>query len=147
MAAVKSGASIGFLLDISVKIAMKYWKGRQSHLGGLLDLIVARDQGQIVGCVQVERCPKENGKHRAEVQKLFVNPNYRGRSLATRLMAEVEKVSIANGIQLLVLDTQTGSSAEKLYIKLGWQKVGEIPDFALSPNGECHATSYFYKQI
>ncbi|RDT63160.1 GNAT family N-acetyltransferase, partial [Klebsiella pneumoniae] len=46
---------------------------------------------------------------------------------------------------VLVLDTSTGSGAETFYQRAGWQKAGEIPRYALMPNGDMTATSMFYK--
>jgi hypothetical protein len=43
-----------------------------------------------------------------------------------------------------VLDTATGSGAENFYVQCGWEK-GEIPRYALMPDGELTATSLFYK--
>ena len=54
--------------------------------------------------------------------------------------------SVARGERLvLVLDTSTGSGAEIFYLRAGWQKVGEIPRYALMPDGAMTATSVFYK--
>ncbi len=36
---------------------------------------------------------------------------------------------------LLVLDTVTGGDAERLYTRLGWQRSGVIPGYALLPGG------------
>ena len=44
-----------------------------------------------------------------------------------------------------VLDTATGSGAEQFYARCGWEKVGEIPRYALMPDGKMTATSLFYK--
>jgi hypothetical protein len=49
------------------------------------------------------------------------------------------------GLTVLVLDTATGSPAERLYQATGWQKVGVIPDYALWPDGGFCATTYYYK--
>ena len=49
------------------------------------------------------------------------------------------------GRTLLVLDTEVGSVAESVYRRRGWQRAGEIPDFALTPDGRLHATVYYYK--
>jgi hypothetical protein len=51
------------------------------------------------------------------------------------------------GKTLLVLDTVTGSAADRLYTRLGWQRVGEVPDFALWPRGGLCPTSFFYKRV
>ena len=47
----------------------------------------------------------------------------------------------------LVLDTVTGSDAERLYVRKGWLRVGEIPSFALWPNGGLCPTTYYYRVL
>ncbi|MDX6511007.1 MAG: hypothetical protein QOE36_511, partial [Gaiellaceae bacterium] len=48
---------------------------------------------------------------------------------------------------LLVLDTVTGDAAERLYVRLGWTRVGVIPGYALYPDGRpCDAT-VFWKSL
>jgi hypothetical protein len=46
-----------------------------------------------------------------------------------------------------VLDTVTGGDAERLYARLGWQRVGEIPEYALWPNGGHCSTTVFYRRL
>jgi hypothetical protein len=48
---------------------------------------------------------------------------------------------------VLVLDTVTGGDAERLYERAGWQRVGVIPKYALMPDGEPCATTFFYKHL
>ena len=48
---------------------------------------------------------------------------------------------------MLVLDTVTGSDADRLYVRGGWQRVGEIPDYALMPDGTPCPTTVFYKAL
>ena len=64
-----------------------------------------------------------------------------------KLMAQIEHEAIARGRTLLTLDTETGSGAESLYEKCGYQRVGSIPRFALSPGRELHATTVFYREL
>jgi hypothetical protein len=45
-----------------------------------------------------------------------------------------------------VLDTAS-DTAERLYERLGWQRVGVVPDYALMPDGELCATTFFYKHV
>ena len=47
---------------------------------------------------------------------------------------------------MLVLNTATEEAA-RLYARLGWQQCGEIPDYALLPDGPPCATKLFYKRI
>ena len=141
---VHNGASVGFLAPLSAECAVAYW--RQAFQSNVL-LWVVQDEGRIVGSVQLVLCTKENGAHRAEIRKLMVHSANRGKGISTQLMDTAEAAALNAGRTLLVLDTQTGSIAEKVYQHLGWVKAGEIPDYAASPDGNLHGTTYFYKKI
>ena len=51
------------------------------------------------------------------------------------------------GKTLLVLDTNTGSDAERLYARMGWVRVGTIPGYSVQPRGGLRATTLFYKTL
>lgn len=144
---VTGGASIGFLAPLTDERAGRYWEGVQARLGQGQFLWVAEQSGQIVGSVQLEFCPKENGRHRAEVQKLMVLRSHRGRGLATALLMEAEEWARREGRTLLVLDTEAGSTADRLYLHLGWTRIGETPDYAASPDGQLRANAYYFKRL
>jgi GNAT superfamily N-acetyltransferase len=145
--AVHQGASAGFVAPLSKEEAAQYWQQVFGSLDQGLLLWVAENNGKVVGTVQLALSPKKNGVHRAEVQKLFVHSSARGKGIASQLMDSLEQTARSMGRSLLVLNTQAGSDAEKVYQHLGWQKVGEIPLFAASPDGTLHATAYYYKQL
>ena len=144
---VHGGASVGFLAPLARSTAERYWSGVFQGLGEGLALWVAQDGARVAGSVQLDPCAKENGRHRAEVQKLFVRTSHRGRGVATRLLREVEDFARAAGRTLLVLDTQAGSHAEVVYRHLGWQRAGEIPGYAAAPDGALHPTAYYFKVL
>jgi hypothetical protein len=48
---------------------------------------------------------------------------------------------------LLVLDTASGGDAARLYARMGWVRVGSIPDYALWPDGRLCDTTIFYKRL
>jgi hypothetical protein len=58
-----------------------------------------------------------------------------------------EEAALAAGRTLLVLDTVTGEDAERLYARLGWTRVGVVPDYALWPDGRFCSTTFFYKRL
>ncbi len=62
-------------------------------------------------------------------------------------MRAAEDAARAAGKTLLVLDTVTGSAADRLYTRLGWMRGGEIPRYALMPDGEPCPTTVFYKDL
>ncbi|MDW5418840.1 GNAT family N-acetyltransferase [Iodobacter sp. CM08] len=142
---VQHGASIGFLAPLSASVALAYWQNVLQSQG--LVLWVAEQEGKVIGTAQLDLCGKENGQHRAEVQKLIVLKECRGQGIASQLMQHIEQFARSQGRHLLILDTQTGSAAEMLYQKLGWQRAGEIPNFALNPAGRLFPTSLYFKLI
>lgn len=144
---VHGGASVGFLAPLSRADAERYWGQVFETLGESLRLWIAEEDGSVVGTVQLAPCLKQNGRHRAEVQKLLVHSKHRGRGIASALMTTVEAWAAMSGISLLVLDTLRDSSAEGMYRHLGWSRSGEIPGYAARPDGILHATVIFYKAI
>jgi GNAT superfamily N-acetyltransferase len=110
-------------------------------------LLVARRQGAICGTVQLRFPSSGNGRHRAEVAKLMVHRAGRARGVGTRLMGAVEAAAKAAGRRTLVLDTETGSDAERLYRRIGWTYVGAVPAYAASPAGGLRSTSFFYRLL
>ena len=71
----------------------------------------------------------------------------RGQGIAAALMIRAETEAKGLGKSLIVLDTQTGSDAERLYVRLGYERAGVIPRYALSSAGELEATSLFFKLL
>jgi predicted GNAT family acetyltransferase len=145
--AVHSGASVGFLAPLAASTAEHYWRGVLQALGDSLLMWVAELDGRIVGAVQLVLCEKENGRHRGEVQKLFVHRSARGRGIATQLMLAAEGEARRQNRSLLVLDTLLGSQAEAVYLHLGWTRAGEVPQYAAAPDGELCPTVVYYKAI
>lgn len=51
------------------------------------------------------------------------------------------------GRTTLVLDTRLGDLSEKLYTKIGYSKVGQIPNDAKSADGSLHTTAIYYRLL
>lgn len=144
---VGHGASVGFLAALTDGEALAYWQGVLDRLGPAHRLWVLYEGERMLGTVQLALCEKPNGRHRAEVQKLFVHSSAHGRGLASVLMRALEQGARLSGCSLLVLDTEVGSLAESVYRHLGWAKAGEIPRYAASPDGQLAATALYYKLL
>lgn len=144
---VEGGASVGFMLPLARPCAEAFWEGVADGVGrGERTLIVAEDADGILGTVQLLTDMPDNQPHRADVAKLLVRQAARGAGTGRRLMEAVEDAARAQGRQLLVLDTAS-ASAERLYERLGWQRVGVVPDYALLPQGGLCATTFYYKRL
>jgi len=145
---VMGGASVGFMAPYGRADALPFWEGVAKGVAdGSVLLFVAELDGVIVGTVQVGMQQMPNQGHRADVKKLLVKEAARGRGIARQLMERAEQEAAQCGKSVLVLDTATGSPAETVYRKLGWEWVGVIPDYALYPDGRFCGTTLFYKRV
>jgi GNAT superfamily N-acetyltransferase len=145
---VNGGASVGFMQPFGLDDAEPYWHGVADAVNaGATLLLVAEVDGNVVGTVQVGATQMPNQPHRADLKKLLVHRSARGKGLARLLMDAAEREAASLGKSILVLDTATGSDAEIIYPRLGWERVGVIPDYALWPEGGFCASTFFYKRI
>jgi GNAT superfamily N-acetyltransferase len=144
---VEGGASVSFMLPLSRAKAEAFWHSVSASLArGERAVLVAEDEaGVIVGTVQVLLNQPENQPHRGDIAKMLVHRRARRLGVGAALLAAAERSARNAGKTLLVLDTVTGSDAERLYARQGWQRCGEIPDYALWPNGTPCATTIFFK--
>lgn len=146
--AVAHGASVGFVMPLPVEQADAYWRGVIDALeDGARILLVGWREEKLVGTVQLDLCMKPNGLNRAEVQKLLVHSGARRLGVARELMQAAEQQALALRRGLLYLDTEAGSDAESLYARLGYTRVGELPEYCATPDGEWRATAIWYKTL
>jgi GNAT superfamily N-acetyltransferase len=146
---VHGGASVSFMAPLAGSKAQAFWRGVADGVArGDRVLIVAEDEARtIVGTVQLVFAQPENQPHRADIVKMLVHRRARRRGIGVMLMQAGEAAALAAGRTVLVLDTATGSDAERLYQRMGWQRVGVVPDYALWPDGRMCATTYYTKAI
>ncbi|MDN0083722.1 GNAT family N-acetyltransferase [Crenobacter sp. SG2305] len=146
---VEHGASIGYELPITFATAYDWVDGLTASLAdGSRRLWLAQgDDGRLLGSVQLELAQRQNGVNRAEVQKLMVASGQRRQGTARRLMAALEAEALALERGLLYLDTEAGSPAEDCYRALGYQRLGELPDYAYGADGVLRATAIYFKTL
>jgi GNAT superfamily N-acetyltransferase len=145
---VEGGASVSFMWPLGRAEAEGFFaKAADGVERGERILLAAFLDGRLVGTVQIVTATPPNQPHRADVAKLLVHRAARGQGIASRLMQGVEHASRRAGKTVLVLDTVTGGDAERLYLRLGWNRVGVIPNYALFPNGDYCDTTVFSKQL
>jgi len=146
---VDGGASVSFMQPLSHLKAASFWRGLAADISaGRRLLMIARDaQGAIVGTVQVILASSENQPHRADIAKMLVHRRARQHGIGAALMRAAETAARSVGRTLLVLDTATGSEAERLYAKLGWIRVGVVPDYALWPTRGFCGTTFYYRRL
>ncbi|OJA47173.1 GNAT family N-acetyltransferase [Burkholderia ubonensis] len=146
---VEGGASVSFMSPISRDTAARFWRQVADGVirGERILLVAERADGRVVGTVQLITALPENQPHRADVAKMLVHRDARRQGVGARLMAAADDAARAAGKAVLVLDTVTGSDAARLYERAGWQRVGDVPNYALMPDGRYCATTFFHKQL
>jgi GNAT superfamily N-acetyltransferase len=146
---VEGGASVSFMLPMSRAKAEAFWHGASASAARGERLVLAAEDaaGTIVGTVQILLNQPENQPHRGDLAKMLVHRRVRRQGVGAALLAAAERSALEAGKTLLVLDTVTGSAAERLYTRQGWQRCGEIPSYALWPDGRPCPTTFFYKFV
>ncbi len=145
---VEGGASVSFMLPLERAKARGFWQNVIDGVGrGERTLVVAEDEdGRIVGTVQLITSMPDNQPHRADIAKLLVHRQARRGGVGRQLMLAIEDEARKQQRTVLVLDTAS-PEAERLYERLGWQRVGVVPNYALMPDGALCATTYYHKQL
>ncbi|CAG0949059.1 acetyltransferase [Phycisphaerales bacterium] len=145
---VEGGASVSFVEPITRDRAKAFWnRVARGVTSGERALLVAEDSRGICGTVQLILDMPENQPHRADLAKMLVHRRTRRQGLGAALMRAAESVARDCGRTLLVLDAVTDGDAARLYERLGWVRVGDIPKYALMPRGGFCSTSYFYRDL
>jgi len=145
---VANRGSIGFMHPVSPAKAVAFWgaalaaaeRGQRVVLG-------AFEERVLVGTVSLLLDCPENQPHRGEIAKMMTALRYRGQGVATALLAAAERIAVDRGRTLLTLDTAEQEGAAGLYEKMGYQRTGLIPDFALMPYGGLTGTIVYWKRI
>src|SRR5688572_4196763 len=148
MDCVAGGASVGFMQPLLREAALGFWN---TVAGGVARaeraLLVAEDELGICATAQLVLALPPNQPHRADLSKVLVHRRARRRGLGAALVRAAEATARDCNRQLLVLDTVTGGDAQRLYERLGWVRVGDVPRFALMPTGEYCSTTYYYRDL
>jgi GNAT superfamily N-acetyltransferase len=146
---VHGGASVGFMAPLSQERALSFWRQVANGVASAERvLLVAQDStGHIVGTAQLILSMPDNQPHRADLAKMLVHRSARRQGVAQRLLGAVDDAARQHHKTVLVLDTVTNGDAWRLYQRAGWQRVGDVPNYALMPDGAFCSTTYFCKAL
>ena len=145
---VEGGASVSFMKPMTKAKAEVFWRSAASGLERRDRIVLAAEDsnGAIVGTVQVILAQPENQPHRGDLSKMLVHRKARKMGVGAALLESAERAALEAGKTLLVLDTAS-ADAERLYARRDWVRCGTIPNYALMPDGEPCATTFFYKEL
>jgi ribosomal protein S18 acetylase RimI-like enzyme len=146
--AVASGGSVSFMHPLAPEAANAFWKNSLASADRGERIVLGAFEGDLlIGTVTLLLDLPPNQPHRAEIAKMMTRISHRGRGVATALMRAAEKMAVARGRTLLVLDTALEDGASRLYEALGFQLTGVIPDYALKPRGGLTGTMIYWKRL
>lgn len=145
---VANGGSVSFMHPLSQAAAEAFWSGSLSaaERGGRI-ILGAFDGDELIGTVTLLLDLPPNQPHRAEIAKMMTRVSHRHRGIATALLREAERLAIAHGRWLLVLDTAEDEGAAALYERVGFKLTGVIPDYAFKPHGGLTGTLIYWKRL
>jgi GNAT superfamily N-acetyltransferase len=140
--------SVGFMHPLERSTAEGFWRASlASSERGERVILGAYDGKELVGTVSLLlNCPP-NQAHRAELAKMMTRLSRRGQGVASALVLEAERIALEQGRTLLNLDTAEDEGAAGFYEKLGYQRTGVIPDYALKPHGGLTGTVIYWKRL
>jgi GNAT superfamily N-acetyltransferase len=145
---VEGGASVSFMSPLTRDRARAFWRRvAQGVAAGERAVLIAEDAHGICGTVQLLLAQPENQPHRADLTKMLVHRRARRHGLGAALVRAAEAMARDCGKTLLVLDAVTGGDAARLYERMGWQRVGDIPNYALWPDGGLCSTTVYYRSL
>ncbi|GAB2533426.1 GNAT family N-acetyltransferase [Rufibacter soli] len=97
-------------------------------------VLVAFYEGVPVGCGAI----KPYKTHTAEVKRMFVKPEFRGKGIATSILQELERWATELGYNALILETgKAQPEAIGLYTKKGFHRVPNYGQYAEVENSVC----------
>ena len=147
VATVDDGAPLGFILPVTPAAALEYWRsiGPELRTGSRV-LVGAFSDGRIAGSGQLHLPGLPNARHRAEVQKLFVDRTLRGYGVGGALVSALHACARQRGRSLMLLNARR-EVAERFYKPLGYKEVGVIPGYSLGSHGERNDTVALYMEL
>jgi GNAT superfamily N-acetyltransferase len=145
--AVSTNSSVGFMANSTPEEFEDFWRNEFNKVATGNIVLIAELFNRAIGSVIVTREQRANGRHRAEFRKLLVHSAHQKSGVGSLLESHATKSAKTVGIELLYLDSATMYLVDGIYERWGWQKSGEIPRYALNPDGSYTSTWFFYKDI
>jgi putative acetyltransferase len=143
-AALRSAVAQGMIESLNAELSRRYPEDGATHFrldpdevaDGRGAFLVASIDGRPVGCGAVRRI--EPGT--AEVKRMYVRPEERGRGIGRAVLAALEVEARALGVDRLVLETGVRQpEAIELYRSAGFGIIPAFGEYADSPLSVCMA--------
>jgi GNAT superfamily N-acetyltransferase len=108
-------------------------------LDNISHCVVAYVDGKPAGCVAI----KEFDENAMEIKRMYLRPEYRGKSIAEQIITELESWALELGYQKTVLETgERQVEAVRFYHKMGYELTPNYGQYIGMGNSSC-----FEKQL
>lgn len=125
--------------DLDADLAVRYPEEPctgGAHLDPAIRFLLAELDGHPVGCCAVQPFP--DGA--AELKRMYVAPEARGRGIAARLLAETERIAATAGHPEIRLETAVHQpEAIALYTRAGYAPIPNYPPYEHKQLSRCYA--------
>ena len=111
--------------DPWVTLGLTFEEALQRLTDPAREVLLATVKDQIVGVLILHLAGPLNGY----VQTVVVHPDWRCRGIGTQMMAWAEERIFRQSPNVFLCVSSFNQRAQKLYERLGYQRVGELPDF------------------
>jgi GNAT superfamily N-acetyltransferase len=102
--------------------------------------LVARLDGEPVGCGALRPAPTGDDGSTAEVKRMYVAPEARGRGISRRILVGLEEQAAALGYRRVILETGIRQAeAMALYESAGYEPIANYGGYRDSPLSRCYA--------
>ncbi|KAI0547692.1 acyl-CoA N-acyltransferase [Xylaria curta] len=107
----------------------------------------AAEGGELKGVVMLRMPQTRTHIHQGHLEKLMVHPSYRQRGAAKAMIQFLEVEAVNRRKKLIMLSTEVGSPAAKMYPKLGYVEYGTVPGCSIGLFRDPVDDVFFYKQL
>jgi acetyltransferase len=146
--ALKSGMALGALDSLGRSVLERWYRDIVAALGNRDRLLlVAEEDGEILGMAQLVFSGATNADHRAEVQRVGVATAARGRGVGRLLMTAVEEAAVEHRVSLLWLTTHDDTDACGFYEAVGYTRMGTMPNYSRRPDGTLWPGAFYFKVL
>jgi ribosomal-protein-alanine N-acetyltransferase len=108
-----------------ISLQMNYEQCLQAFDGDFREVYILMETEAIQGFVIIQ--PK--GSFKGYIQTICVNPNTRGKGYGTELLKFSEEIISNYSPNIFICVSDFNKSALKLYLKFGFEVIGELKDF------------------
>jgi GNAT superfamily N-acetyltransferase len=128
-----AGGAVGFVPPVAMDdVAPAAAKALAGVAAGRDRLIVGREcapggAGRLAALAFIADGQFRLTEHWRTVKRVMVHPEFQGLGYGARLMAQVESVARAMGLERLTLDCRGGTGNDEFYKKCGYVEYGRLP--------------------